>query len=700
MPETEAFDLDLYLSLPRVARIALSPDGRRLVADVQQAAPDGKRFIGSLWELGTGDERPPRRLTRSTKGETFAAFLHDGSILFTSARDDNEPKSEIGDGEDERARLWVLPADGGEARVVASPPNGLSVVHAARDADTVAYLSGRWPGVDNAESDAKRTKTRKDKGVNAQLFDRYPIRFWDHYLASARPRLFVGTAPDANATDGPLADVRDLTPDAVAALEDRDTTDFDVAADGSIIVSTWLRYPGKGKVKIDLVAIDVSSGDRRVIATGEHDMLMSPKISPDGRTVVAVRETEGLPDRAAYRLMLWLIDLATGEGRYLAVDFDNWPANPVWTADGAAVLFTADEAGNTPIFRAEAKGDRFGEVTRLAARGCYSDLCVAPDGSAVYALVSSIASAPEIVRLDPATPNQTPHVLPTPGIPLPIVPPGRVESITATAPDGAPIQSWLVMPPAASPESPAPLVVCIHGGPFSAWGAWHWRWNPQLLAERGYAVVLPNPALSTGFGQDFIQRGWGRWGQEAYADILAAVDDACSRPDVDDSRVAAMGGSFGGYMANWIAGHTDRFRCLVTHASLWSLPQFHGSSDEGIVVEEELGDLYVDPTRWVDNSPHLSVANIRTPLLVIHGERDHRVPISEALSLWTDLARHDANARFLYFPDENHWILKPNNAHVWYEVVFAFLAEHLLDDPAAWKSDYLENLGLIPDSPS
>jgi dipeptidyl aminopeptidase/acylaminoacyl peptidase len=178
---------------------------------------------------------------------------------------------------------------------------------------------------------------------------------------------------------------------------------------------------------------------------------------------------------------------------------------------------------------------------------------------------------------------------------------------------------------------------------------------------------------------------------------MSAVDSACARPDVDDSRVAAMGGSFGGYMANWVAGHTDRFRCIVTHASLYNLSQFHGTSDVGTWWERELGDPYVDDARYVHNSPNRFAANMRTPMLVIHGEQDHRVPIGEALRLWTDLRRHGhTDTKFLYFPDENHWILKPNNARLWYEVVFAFLAEHVLDDPAGWKSEYLQSLGVVP----
>lgn len=695
-PAASSFDLDLYFSLPRVGGLAVSPDGRRLVTGAQEATPDGKRFVGALWEIDPAGERAPRRLTRSKKGESFAAFLRDGSILFTSARPDNEERADKDNGgDDDIGRLWVLPVDGGEPRVVASPPNGLSQVRAARNTDVVVYRAGRWPGAETDEVDAERSKTRKDKGVEAQLFDSYPIRFWDHYLPTARPRLFAGSIPDAAAGDA--FETRDLTSDAGEALEDTDDAAFDLADDGSVVVSTWNRRISPAEFRVDLVAIDVTTGDRRTITEPDDGFdFVEPALAPDGANVVAVRWDIGSPDRAA-NVTLWLIDVESGQGLDLTPGFEHWPGGPVWAPDGSAVFFTADEGGLRPIWRVEVGGDRQGEITRLAVDGCYSDVCLAPDGSALYALVSSYTSPPEAVALDPSTPDQTPRPLPTPGIPLPVELPGRLESITTAAADGVQIQSWLVVPHDASADSPAPLLLWIHGGPLAAWGAWQWRWNPQLMAARGYAVLLPNPALSTGFGQGFIQRGWGRWGQEPFTDGMSALDGAAARPDVDETRVAAMGGSFGGYMANWVAGHSDRFRGIVTHASLYALPQFHGTTDLGVYWEKEFGDPYADPTRYVENSPNNHIDDFKTPLLVIHGEKDHRVPIGEALRLWTDLARHGrTDAKFLYFPDENHWILKPSNAKVWYEVVLAFLAEHVLDDPAAWKSEYLESLGVVP----
>ena len=226
----------------------------------------------------------------------------------------------------------------------------------------------------------------------------------------------------------------------------------------------------------------------------------------------------------------------------------------------------------------------------------------------------------------------------------------------------------------------------IHGGPVSSWNAWSWRWNPWIMVAQGYAVLLPDPALSTGYGEEFVQRGWGAWGAHPYTDLMAITEATLARDDVDHTRTAAMGGSFGGYMANWIAGHTDRFAAIVTHASLWALDQFGPTTDAPFFWEQEM-----TPEMMAANSPHRSVGAITTPMLVIHGDRDYRVPIGEGLRLWWELlsasglpAGEDGTSphRFLYFPNENHWVLSPQHAKVWYEVVLGFVGEHVRGVPA------------------
>jgi dipeptidyl aminopeptidase/acylaminoacyl peptidase len=258
-----------------------------------------------------------------------------------------------------------------------------------------------------------------------------------------------------------------------------------------------------------------------------------------------------------------------------------------------------------------------------------------------------------------------------------------VTEITATAVDGVPLRAWLVLPDGATAEHPAPLALWIHGGPLMSWNSWSWRWNPWLLAARGYAVLLPDPGLSQGYGQEFIARAWRDWGPVPFADLMAITDAAAARADIDETRIAAMGGSYGGFMANWIAGHTDRFKAIVSHASLWALDYFTGVTDHAGEWLREWGHPVHEPERYERNSPHRHIAAIRTPMLVIHGDKDYRVPIAEGLKLWADLVWHGCDAKFLYFPDENHWILKPGNVKAWYATVLAFLDHHVRGLP--WR---------------
>ncbi|HEY3241078.1 MAG TPA: S9 family peptidase [Acidimicrobiia bacterium] len=672
------FDLDTFLALPRVAGLALSPDGTRLVTSVATVAPDGKRFATALWQLDPEGGAAPLRLTRSAKGESSATFMPDGSLLFTSGRPDPEAKPDAKDDE-ERARLWLLPAGGGEARLVADPPAGVDGVAVARDAGTVALGVGVFPGVESLEEDEERFKARQEAGVKAQLFESYPIRNWDHYLGPRERRLFVADPPEAP-VDGRLGELRPVATDSGQGLDDMS---FDLTPDGATLVTGWRR---DRDIVIDLVAVDTATGERRTLASGDVAHY-AVHCSPDGRWVACGREVIGTLERA-HRTEFLLVDLATGDSRDPAPGLEFGPTEIVWAPDSSAVFFVADERGRAPVFRLDVAT---GSLTRLSAAGAFSDLCPSPDGTTVYALRSTPLSPPGAVALDATAADQEPRSIPTPGY---VSVPGRLEELTARAADGTEIRSWLLLPRDASAASPAPVAVWIHGGPRNSWNsAWHWRWNPHLLVDRGYAVLMPDPALSTGYGQAMLERGWGRWGDEPYTDVMAAVDHALERPDLDETRTAAMGGSFGGYMANWLAGHTDRFRCIVTHASLWALDQFHGTTDHGLWWEREFGDPYEDigghprtpgdASRYEAHSPHRHVNRITTPMLVIHGELDHRVPVGEALRLWTDLSRHGVEAKFLYFPDENHWVLKPQHARVWYETVFAWLDHHLLGK--AWE---------------
>ncbi len=657
-----AFDLDTFLALPRVGGLALSPDGARLVVGVATLEEDGTRYGTALWALDPEGEAPARRLTRSAKGEGGAVFAPDGALLFTSARPDAK-----GEGAD-TPQLWVLPAGGGEAYSMAAPPGGVAGVHVARDAGTVVMRTALHPSAEDLEADRELEKARTDAKVTAQLVEHFPARFWDRWIGPRQVRLL------ATGDAGEAAIWHDVTAEPGFRYEEQGA---DLSADGRSLVTSRLQdVPDARDRGADLVLISLdpsgAATEERVLLSRPRISFGAPAFSPDGTQIACLQEPVGTPD-GPMDLTLVVVDVASGEVTDVTPDLDRWPGSPVWTPDGRALLFAADDDGRTLPFRVDLDG---GTVKRLADEGAWSDLVVAPDGVTLYAIRGDVSAPHHVVALDLADEDVAPRVLHAPAADA--GPLGRAERVETTAEDGTRVPGWLILPEGNGADAPAPLVVFIHGGPLGTWAGWHWRWNPHVLAAQGYAVLCPDPALSTGYGLDFIRRGWGRWGAEPYTDIMALTDAVTARDDIDETRTAAMGGSFGGYMANWVAGHTDRFDAIVTHASLWNLEAFHGTTDLGPWWENEFGDRYTQPERYREWSPHRFVGDISTPMLVIHGERDYRVPVSEGLSLWTDLRRHGVEGAYLHFPDENHWILKPPHARLWYATVLAFLDHRVL----------------------
>jgi dipeptidyl aminopeptidase/acylaminoacyl peptidase len=711
---TPFHDLSDYLAIPRVTGLRLSPDGSWLAASVQTLSTDRKKYVTSVWRIDTG-AGAARRLTRSAEGEGSPRFGLDGSLLFTSKRPDTESGGK--EGESNGAALWLLPSGGGEARAVATLPGGIGAVETAADSATIIVSSPVLPGAGSghgqaagtsaagtsaagtsangasaagtsangangdtdaesgtAADDERLRKARKDAGVTAILHETVPVRYWDHDLGPDDLRLFTVTIPGEGPGEGAgKPDIRDLTPDAGRALLNQS---FAVSPDGSLVATGWWQWRNGVQSHSELVLIDVATGKRTTLLSDPDYDFDSPRFSPDGRSIVADRSGHHTPEKAHDATLVLVPVQGNGDTRAtdLLPDLDRWPGGTEWSRLGRDVYFTADDTGRRPIFKSDGAG---GAVRVTGDDGYYSDLNLAADGT-IFALRMAVDEPATPVRVNPETgeferlaaPGQRPEL------------PGTLTEISATADDGHRTRAWLVLPGEAA-ERPVPMLLWVHGGPMASWNSWSWRWNPWLMAARGYAVLLPDPALSTGYGQEFVQRGYHSWGERAFGDIIAVTDAAVARPDIDETRTAMMGGSYGGYMANWMAGHTDRFRAIVSHAGLWTLDQMFGTTDMPQFWRPQFGDPLTSPEMYDANSPHRHIGSITTPVLVIHGAKDYRVPFGEALRLWWDLKRHGNEAKFLYFPDENHWILSPGNTGIWYETVFSFLAEHVLGE--AWQ---------------
>ena len=660
-------DLAAFIAIPRLGGLCLSPDGTILLVSVAAPNDDVTEYRSAWWRVDTDGAEPARRWTRSIEGESTAAFTADGSLLFTSKRP--APPGKPGD-KDESAKtavLWCLPAGGGEAYPLARRSGGWSAIAATRTGGRVLLTADAQVSSTTEADHTRVSEEREERKVSAVLHESYPVRFWDHDLGATDVRL-LGVDLGASEAEGDLAPEPDAFVDLTPSRGCTSGTVRGLSDDGRFAVLDWTEADPGGVVRGVVGVVEFASGRYDVVARDERDEFSTAVISADGSVVVCTRTTAATPERAPEQT-LWLHDRSTGASGPVAEDWDAWPTAHAISPDGGTVYVTVDERGHGPLYAVELTT---GTRRRLTGDGAIGSVVLGPDGSSLYATRSSYTDPGSLIAVDTRTGGV--RELRSP-VSYPALP-GRCEDVTATAEDGTEVRGYLLLPQ--DLVGPAPLALWIHGGPLSSWSSWSWRWCPWLLVARGYAVLLPDPALSTGYGQEFVQRGWGRWGGPPYTDLMAITDSVVARSDIDEHRTVAMGGSFGGYMANWIAGHTDRFLAIVTHASLWNLETFGPTTDAAWYWAQEMS-----PSMMREHSPHRHAAEIRTPMLVVHGDRDYRVPISEGLALWWALVSgHDGAPetlphKFLYYPDENHWVLTPQHARVWYETVFAFLDTHV-----------------------
>jgi dipeptidyl aminopeptidase/acylaminoacyl peptidase len=473
---------------------------------------------------------------------------------------------------------------------------------------------------------------------------------------------------------------RDLTPGDRDAVPTSQTfsagIDYAFSPDGKEIAYTATPVPVHEEAwstNHDIYTVPVTGGAPKQL-TVNPAADGTPRYSPDGK-YIAYRAQK----RAGFEADCWeliLFERATGIMRSLTAQFDGHTGAPVWAPDSRTLYFDAEEKGTVPIFAVTIKGN---DVRKLPVQHTNHDISVSRDGKRLVFTEISAMRPGEIYRCAADGSGSAPVTgandalyagldVPTP------------ESFWFDGAGGTKVHEWIFKPPKFDPSRRYPLVYMVHGGPQNAWlDSWSFRWCPSLWAARGYVIVAPNPRGSTGFGQKFTDEISGDWGGKVFVDLMKGLDAVEALPYIDTAHVAAAGASFGGYMMNWFLGNApDRFKAIVTHDGVYNFESNYGTTDEVWFDDwDHGGSPWQKPEDFARFSPHRYAKNFRTPTLIIHGALDFRVPESEAMQLFTALQKQGVPSKFLYFPDEGHWVLKPANSELWHTTVFGWLDRYL-----------------------
>jgi dipeptidyl aminopeptidase/acylaminoacyl peptidase len=617
------------------------------------------------------------------------------------------------------SQIWIADFDGAAGTVTGVRKHTAIATEASGelwspDGKNILFTSDVYPECDGAPAEeqdcnAKKLKEIQDSKVKALIFDRLLYRHWTAYKAGKRSHLFVVPDVLASARGGdrsaPGSGIappppRDLTPgdyDApVFSLGGQDNYAF--SPDGQEICYT----SNHDKVEAtstnnDLWIVPVNGGPAKNITADNPASDSTPLYSPDGKYIAYRAQQRPGYESDRFRLMLY--DRKTGEKRNLTKDFDAWVGSVAWTPNSKKIYFSAEDAGEAPIYGVrlypkETPGDMQdwpypkGEhkYTPLI-RGFNDDLAFSPDGRTLLFTRMSVEGPTEInhassspgpceevagsVAAKCLVPETHPLTKMNANI-LSQVAMSPIESFWFPGAFGDKVQGFLVRPPNFDPSKKYPLKFIIHGGPEVPMGdLWSYRWNFELFAASGYVVVFINFHGSPGYGQKFIDEINGDWGGGPFEDLMKGLDYAeKTYPFIDKDRECALGASYGGYMANWVLGHTDRFKCIVTHDGMFNTDSAWGTTEELWFNNWEFkGTPYTNPEMYEKWNPRNYAKNFKTPTLVIHSQLDYRLDVSEGFQLFTTLQTMGVPSKMLYFPDEGHWILKPQNSQLWYMTV-------------------------------
>ena len=696
--------------MKRLGDTAVSPDGKWLAYSVTTVNLDQNTKTAELWiqpiATSSGTSSEPQKIAVAQPGDSGLQFASANKrILFLSARSGSQ-------------QIWT--ADFDPATGATSNPKKLTTIATeadnalwSPDGNSIVFTSTVYPdcpAITTADA-ATGDKCNSDRDaalaaskVKAQIFTHLLYRHWDHYTGEKRSHLFLLTL-----ASGALRDLTPNDPHDVPPFSLEGGGGFAISPDGKELAFTENIDPEPAiSVSAKIFTLDLTNPSAKPVAISTSaGGNFNPTYSPDGKYIAWRSQARAGYESDKFRLVLY--DRAAKAIKDLLPKFDNWVDEFVWAVDSMRIYFAAGTSGSVPIHSVNVSGaDLKMFITPHEEAGEYSDFHAMRDDS-ILVVRMTVRHPSKVVLLTPYKPRteKLPNgkewseielsaqlfdprgtiakekksiasvtqindsILAQLDLPIP-------ESFWFQAADNTSLQGFLIPPPGFDPAKKYPLKFLIHGGPQGAWGdSWSYRWNAELFAANGYVVVMINPRGSTGYGQAIVDGVNGDWVGKPFTDLMTGLDYAEQHyPFIDKTRECALGASYGGFMANWILGHTDRFRCIVSHDGMFNPESAYGTTEEMWFNEWEFKgkpwDYYGKPDaenpfrKW---SPMMSAKNFKTPTLVIHGQRDYRLDVSEGFQLFDTLQRLSVPSKMLYFPDEGHWVLKPQNSQLWYKTV-------------------------------
>ncbi len=653
----KALTFDEFIKIKRVTDPQLSPDGQKLALVITIMNLETNRGNSDIYLVPAGGGQPTP-FVFSPASDFFPRWSPDGSRLaFISTRSGSP-------------QVWVIPVNGGEPQKITDFPGGVSSFSWSKTGKFLLVTSSVFPDCPDLEANRKKFEEQEKSKVKARIYDHLLFRHWNSWFDGTRSHLFLFPLDGSQPVDLTPGDY-DTPPLALGG-----GLDFSLSPDEKEIAFVRNIDP---ELKLGLgtnndIFLTTPYGQKIEKLTASRANDIDPKYSPDGR-YLAYRAM-ARPGFEADKLDLILYDRQKKTFSNLTEKLDYSLSEYLWAPDSKAIYFLCEEKARTALFKLTIAS---GRVEKILEGHYLSSLQLSPDGKTIYCLKQSINRPNEVFAFELSTRKLKPITEVNSAL-LASLEMNPVEDFWFES-EGSQVHGLLLKPPFFDPNKKYPLVMLIHGGPQGAFSDnFHYRWNAQMFAARGYVVALVNFHGSTGYGQAFTDSISGDWGGKPYRDIIKAVDFLQSRYSqfIDPDRVGAAGASYGGYMINWIAGQTDLFKCLVSHSGVFDLRSMYGSTEELWFPEWEFrGTPWTNPEMYQKFSPSYYVQNFKTPTLVIHSANDFRVPLEQGLQFFTSLQRMGVPSRLLYFPDEDHFVQKPQNARLWWQTVLDWLDTYL-----------------------